>query len=111
MQMCPGDFDNPWNFFALMSLPDQEVYEWFRLQDLLVTNISCTSPDCNGEMFLRGAANKPGGAVFRCNKDRTHTKNCRCYSNTILKRKEAKDQEFSFDFLQDSDFDKTLTAG
>nr|XP_022311058.1 cell wall protein DAN4-like [Crassostrea virginica] len=31
--------------------------------------------------------------------------------NTIRKRKEAGDQEFSFDFLQDSDLDKTLTAG
>ena len=31
--------------------------------------------------------------------------------NTIRKRKEAGDQEFSFDFLHDSDLDKTLTAG
>lgn len=80
LQISPQDFENPWNFFALMSLPDAEVYEWLRMQDLLATNISCTSPDCNGDMFLRGAANKPGGAVFRCNKDRTHTKNCRSYS-------------------------------
>lgn len=68
-----GIFENPWNFFALMSLTDQEVYEWLRMQDLIATNISCTSPDCNGEMFLRGAANKTGGAVFICNIDRTHT--------------------------------------
>ena len=33
-------------------------------EDLLTTNSSCTSPDCNGEMFLRGAANKPGGAIL-----------------------------------------------
>ena len=62
-------------------------------------------------MFLRGATNKPGGAIFRSNLDRTHTKNCRCYSNTIRKPKKAEDQEFNFDFLQDSDLDKTSTAG
>lgn len=78
--LSPGDFENPWNYFALMSLPDPEIYKWLRIQDLLVTNIFCTSQDCTGEMFLRGAANKPGGAVFRCSIDRPNIRNCRCYS-------------------------------
>ena len=34
LQMSPGDLDNPCDFFALMSLPDPEVYEWLRMQDL-----------------------------------------------------------------------------
>ena len=32
LQSSQGGFDTPWNFFALMSLPDPEIYEWLRLR-------------------------------------------------------------------------------
>jgi hypothetical protein len=75
MEMVPRDFDNPWNFFSLMALTDEQVHEWLRMQGLLATTVHCTSPDCSGQMYLRSSANSPGDSIV----NRLHTKNCRIH--------------------------------
>ena len=63
-------------------------------------------------MSTPGTSNSPSSspAVF-LESENSIPPNLTASDNTIRKRKEAEDQEYSFDFLQDSDMDKTLTAG
>lgn len=80
MGMTTSDFNNPWNFFSLMMLSDDEVYQWFRMHGLLATTISCNSDGCEGRMVLKSSSRSVGGAVFRCMVNRLHTRACRTNS-------------------------------
>lgn len=80
MELSPTDLENPWNFYSLMTLSDELVYEWLRTQGLLASSVPCVVPDCEGTMHLRSSSRNPGGSIFRCNVDRLHTRNCRANS-------------------------------
>lgn len=58
MGMTTSDFNNPWNFFSLMMLSDDEVYQWFRMHGLLATTISCNSDGCEGRMVLKSSSRR-----------------------------------------------------
>jgi hypothetical protein len=78
LDLQPRDFGNPWNFYGLFSRSEDEVHEWCRQNGLLATTFQC--PYCNGQMTLKTLARAPGGSIFRCNKNRDHTKSSRTFS-------------------------------
>lgn len=64
MNLVPRDFENPCSFFTMMPLPDDQVYEWLRMQWLLASTIPCTFPNCGGEMYLSTSSLRAGSAVY-----------------------------------------------
>ena len=80
MQIVPADFVNPWNFFKLFSQNDNDVYKWCQRNGLLATSFPCPVDNCSGVMATNTLSRAPGGMVFRCSVNRTHTKSSRTYS-------------------------------
>ena len=80
MQMVPADFVNPWNFFKLFSQNDNDVYKWCQRNGLLATSFPCPVDNCSGVMATNTLSRAPGGMVFRCSFNRTHTRSSRTYS-------------------------------
>lgn len=80
LDMTTRDFSNPWNFYSLMMLSDDEVYQWLRMHGLLATTIPCNTEGCEGRMFLKSSSRSVGGTVFRCTVNRLHTRACRANS-------------------------------
>lgn len=56
MDMTSRDFSNPWNFYSLMMLSDDEAYQWIRRQ------FHATQRDVKEEWFL----NRQEAWVERC---------------------------------------------
>lgn len=74
------DSANPWNIFHLFSQDKSVVHEWCRKNGLLATGFPCPVDDCSGNMDLRSLSRGHGGVVFRCSRNRNHTRVSNMYS-------------------------------
>lgn len=60
--------------FALISQDDSVVHEWCRPNGLLLTGVPCPVDDCSRYLDLRSLSRGHGGVVFRCSRNRKHTR-------------------------------------
>lgn len=72
-----GDFAH---FFHLFSQDDSVVHEWCRQNGPLATGFPCQVDHCSGYMDLRPLSRGHGGVVFRCSRNKNHTRVSRIYS-------------------------------
>lgn len=80
LELKPRDFGNPWNFYGLFSRSEDDVHNWCRQNGILASTFPCPYNNCDGQMNLKALARAPGGSIFRCSKNRDHTKSSRTYS-------------------------------
>ena len=77
-ELTVKDLVNPWNFYALFGSEDTTVLEWLRENSLLARTLVCDhvvdGAICGGIMNIKVRAERKGGEIFRCSKNRSHVK-------------------------------------
>lgn len=71
------DFQNPWDFFTVMTQDDSFVVSWCIRNGLLRGSMPCHRPGCSGILSVAKRSRNISGTVLRCNKNRDHEQSVR----------------------------------